>query len=113
MKVTKWAMLIAMAGGLSATPVFAQTVLRQPSTVMRTGFEYGSYYQASAEQPAVSLAMLLSKLLRRCCCPWLHSSRLHREHWTNLCSPAACATDPSCGCATTCTSCQDCCTRMS
>ena len=104
MKVTKWAMLIAMAGGLSATTAYAQTGLRQPSTVMRTGFEYGSYYQASAEQPAASpsdapaAAAPAPAAAPGCttgCAPTCEA-------------PATCAATPSCGCESTCTSCQDC-----
>jgi hypothetical protein len=109
MKVTKWAMLIAMAGGLSATSAFAQTGLRQPSTVMRTGFEYGSYYQASAEQPAVSPsdapveAAPVAAAAPGCTAPGCTAG-----NGPTCAAPAACATDPSCNGASTCTSCQDC-----
>ncbi|MEX2139132.1 MAG: porin [Pirellulales bacterium] len=54
MKVSKWAILLAMAGGLSAATAFAQSGLRQPGQVAPAGFEYGSYDYYAAQEPAPS-----------------------------------------------------------
>lgn len=54
MKVSKWAIMIALAGGFTAAPAFAQSGMRQPSSVARTGFEYGSYDYYAADEPAAS-----------------------------------------------------------
>jgi hypothetical protein len=54
MKVKKWAILFAMAGGLSAATAFAQSGLRQPGQVAPAGFEYGSYDYYAAQEPAPS-----------------------------------------------------------
>ena len=53
MKVSKWAILLAMASGLSAATAFGQSGLRQPGQVAPAGFEYGSY-DYYAQEPAPS-----------------------------------------------------------
>jgi hypothetical protein len=52
MKVSKWAMILAIASGLSAAPAFAQSGLRQPGQVAPAGFEYGSYDYYAAQEPS-------------------------------------------------------------
>lgn len=52
MKVSKWAMLLAMASGLSAASAFGQSGLRQPSNVTKVGYEYGSYDYYAADEAA-------------------------------------------------------------
>jgi hypothetical protein len=54
MKVSKWAILLAMAGGLSAATAFGQSGLRQPGQVAPAGFEYGSFDYYAAQEPAPS-----------------------------------------------------------
>jgi hypothetical protein len=54
MKVTKWAILLAMAGGLNAATAFGQSGLRQPGQAAPAGFEYGSYDYYAAQEPAPS-----------------------------------------------------------
>ncbi len=53
MKVSKWAILLAMASGLGAATAFGQSGLRQPGQVAPAGFEYGSY-DYYAQEPAPS-----------------------------------------------------------
>jgi Putative beta-barrel porin-2, OmpL-like. bbp2 len=52
MKVSKWAILLAMAAGLTAGMAFAQSGLRQPVTPV--GFEYGSYDYYAQDEAAPS-----------------------------------------------------------
>ena len=52
MKVSNWAILLAMTCGLSAATAFAQSGLRQPGQVAPVGFEYGSYDYYAAQEPA-------------------------------------------------------------
>src|SRR5687768_17808076 len=54
MKVSKWAIILAMASGLSAATAFGQSGLRQPGQVAPAGFEYGSYDYYAAQEPAPS-----------------------------------------------------------
>ena len=52
MKVSNWAILLAMTGSLAAATAFAQSGLRQPGQVAPVGFEYGSYDYYAAQEPA-------------------------------------------------------------
>src|SRR5687768_13487772 len=54
MKVSTWAMILALASGLSAATAFGQSGLRQPGQVAPVGFEYGSYDYYAQDEAAPS-----------------------------------------------------------
>ncbi|MDX1964381.1 MAG: porin [Pirellulales bacterium] len=103
MKVSKWAMLIALAGGMSAATAMAQYGQRQPR-VAQTGIEYGSYYQASAQMPAGSPSdMAPATAPMEAAPPAAEAAPVasYAGGCTDGTCTSACPTDP--GCAANCT----------
>lgn len=105
MKVSKWAMLIAIGGGLTAATASAQVGMRQPTAVTQTGFEYGSYYQTSVRQPAASPSDVAPAAPAEA--PVVASApgpgcEAPAGYTAPGCTTGACATDPGCAAAATC-----------